>query len=69
MKIEKVEKVVANLHDKTEYAIHRRISKQAFFVYMKSDLRKKAKSDFEKKLVVKFMNNAIFGKSVENVRT
>ena len=69
MKIEKVEKVVANLHDKTEYAIHRRISKQAFFEYMKSDLRKKAKSDFEKKLVVKFMNNAIFGKSVEIVRT
>ena len=49
MKIEKVEKVVANLHDKTEYAIHRRISKQAFFEYMNSDLRKKAKSDFEKK--------------------
>ena len=49
MKIEKVEKVVANLHDKTEYAIHRRISKQAFFEYMNSDLRKKVKSDFEKK--------------------
>ena len=45
MKIEKV----ANLRDKTEYAIHRRISKQAFFEYMNSDLRKKAKSDFEKK--------------------
>ena len=49
MKIQKVEKLVANLHDKTEYAMHRRISKQAFFEYMKSDLRKKAKSDFEKK--------------------
>ena len=29
MKIEKVEKLVANLHDKTEYVIHTRNSKQA----------------------------------------
>ena len=29
MKIEKVEELVANLHDKTEYVIHTRISKQA----------------------------------------
>ena len=29
MKIEKVEKLVANLHDKTEYVIHIRNSKQA----------------------------------------
>ena len=49
MKIQKVKKLAADLHDKTEYAMHRRISKQAFFEYMKSDLRKKAKSDFEKK--------------------
>ena len=28
MKIEKVEKLVANLHDKTEYVIHIRNSKQ-----------------------------------------
>ena len=30
MKIEKVEKFVANLHDKTEYVIHRRNLKQEF---------------------------------------
>ena len=29
MKFEKVEKLVTNLHDKTEYAIHIRILKQA----------------------------------------
>ena len=29
MKIEKVEKLVTNLHDKTEYAIHIRNLKQA----------------------------------------
>ena len=29
MKIEKVEKLVANLHDKTEYAIHLRNLKKA----------------------------------------
>ena len=29
MKIEKVEKIVANLHDKTEYVTHIRNSKQA----------------------------------------
>ena len=29
MKIEKIEKLVANLHDKTEYAIHIRKLKQA----------------------------------------
>ena len=71
MKIEKVEKLVANLHDKTEYVIHIRNLKQALnhglvlkkinriikfkqkdwlksCIDMNTDLRKKAKSDFEK---------------------
>ena len=61
MKIEKVEKVVANLHDKTEYVIHVRNLKQAldhglffkklhriYYADMNTDVRKKAKNDFEK---------------------
>ena len=71
MKIEKSEKLVANLHDKTEYVIHIRNLKQALnhrlvlknvhrvmkfnqnawlkpYIDMNTDLRKKAKNDFEK---------------------
>ena len=82
MKIEKVEKLVANLHDKTEYVIHIRSLKQALshglvlkkghkvikfnqnawlkpYIDMNTDLRKKAKNDFEKDFF-KLMNDAIF---------
>ena len=68
---EKVEKLVANLHDKTEYVMHIRNSKQALnrglvlkkvhkvikfnqniwlkpYIDINTDLRKKAKNDFEK---------------------
>ena len=71
MKIERVERLVANLHDKTEYIIHIRNLKQAInhglvlkkvhkvikfnqnawlklYTDMNTDLRKKAKNDFEK---------------------
>ena len=71
IRIEKVEKFVANLHDKTEYVIHIRNLKQALnhglvlkkvhrvikfnqnawlkpYIDMNTDLRKKAKNDFEK---------------------
>ena len=90
MKIEKVEKLVTNLHDKTEYVIHIRNLKQALnhglvlrklyriirfnqnaflksYIDINTDLRKNAKYDFEKDLF-KLMNNALFGKTMKNMR-
>ena len=84
MKIEKVEKLVTNLHDRTEYVIHIRNLEQALnyrlhlkkvhrvinsnqnawlkpYIATNKDLRKKTKNDFEK-------NNAVFRKTMENVR-
>ena len=40
MKIEKVEKVVINLHDKTEYVIHRKHLKQNASIKSWIDLEK-----------------------------
>ena len=60
MKVEKVEKLVANLHDKTDYVIHIRNLNKALsyglllnfikpFIDLNTYLRKKAKNYFEKK--------------------
>ena len=90
MKIEKVEKLVANLDDKTEYVIHIRNLKQALnhgfvlkkvrrlitfnqktwlkqYIDINTDLRKKSKNDFEKDFL-RLMSNAVFRKTIENVR-
>ena len=71
LRIEKVEKLVANLHDRTEYVIHIRNLKQSLnhglllkkvqrviifnqnaslkpYTDMNTNLRKRAKNDFEK---------------------
>ena len=90
MKIDKCKKLVCNLYNKKNYAVHIRSLKQGLnhelilekvhrviqfnqeawlksYIDMNTELRKKAKNDFEKDFF-KLMNNAVFGKTMENMR-
>ena len=90
MKVEKVQKLIANLYHKSEYVIHIKSLKQTLnhglvlekvhgvinfnenawlapYIDMNTNLRRKAKNDFEK-YFFKLMNNADFGKTMENLR-
>ena len=90
MKTEKLEKLVANLYDKTQYVTHIKNLKQALnhelvlnkihrvitfnqkylfkpYIKLNTELRQKAKDNSEKDFF-KLMNNAVFGKTMENVK-
>ena len=90
MKINKVEKLIANLYNKKNYMINIETLNQALkhglvlekvhrviefdqsawlkpYIDFNTDLRTKAKNDFEKDFF-KLMNNSVFGKTMENIR-
>ena len=70
MKTEKVEELVANLHDKTEYVIHIRNLKQALNpgLVLKNVHRAIKFNQYIEKDLFQVMNNAAFGKNMENMR-
>ena len=80
MKIEKVEKLVANLHEIMKALNHALVLKKVHklikfnqnawikpYIDMNFDLRKIAKNDFEEDFF-KLMNNSVFRKTLENLR-
>ena len=67
METEKTKKLVTNLHDKTEYSIHIRNLKQTLNYELGLKKVYRVKKYFKKDFC-KLMNNAIFGKAIENAR-
>ena len=90
MKINRVEKLILNLHNKRNYIIHIQALNQALkhglilerihrviefnqsawmkhYIDFNTQLRTKATNNFEKDFF-KLMNNAVFGKTMENIR-
>ena len=63
MKLEKVKKLFANLHDKTKCVIHiRNLNPALIWVLSKNE-----KNNFEED-IFKLINNVAYGKTMENVR-
>ncbi|CAB3983464.1 Hypothetical predicted protein [Paramuricea clavata] len=62
-----VPKLVPNLNDKTNYIVHYRNLKLYLSLGMEEERRKHAANDFEKDFY-KLMNNAVFGKTMGNLR-
>ena len=89
-KVNNVDKLIPNLHNKTKYVLHHEVLKfyeklglevtkihigikfeetvwMKPYIMLNTKLRAQASNEFEKEFF-KFMNNSVFGKTMENIR-